>query len=104
MNDAAGLDGPGSPRVSLTGHHMENSSQLTAGGIQTTPAFWGGIDNAAQAAAVPQGGSIEGGSAGVGVAGAVPQSGQAQDIRAWELERANKRAGLAWLQVRLAGT
>ena len=104
MNEAAGFEGPGSPRMSLTRHHMENSSRLNAAGIQTTPGSWGGIDTAAQAAAVPQGGSTEGGSAGLGEAGAVPQSGQAQDSRARELERANKRAGLAWLQVRLAGT
>ena len=103
MNAASGLDNPGvqpgSFGSSPTRHLEENSSRLTAAGIQTTPGLWGGINDAAQAAAVPQGGSTEGGSAGVGEAGAVLRSGQAQDSHARELERANKRAGLAWLQV-----
>lgn len=105
-NAAAGLDSPGvqpgSPSRSLTGRPEESSSRRTAASIQTTPGLWGGINDAAQAAAVPQGGSTQGGSAGVEEAAAVPQSCQAQDSRARELERANKRAGLAWLQVRAA--
>ena len=99
--DTSGMQ-PRSPTRSLTGRLEENSSRVTAASIQTTPGIWGGINDAAQAAAVPKGGSTEGGSAGVVEAGAVPQSGQAQDGHARELERANKRAGMAWLQVRAA--
>ena len=106
MNAGTGRDGPGvqpgSPRRSLTGHLEETGSRLTAAGIQTSPGLLGASGDAAPAAAVSQGGSTEGGSAGVAEARAVPQSGQAQDSHARELERANKRAGLAWLQVHVA--